>query len=49
MKDWVLSFFADKEDDIFLVNWYKKNIFFEWLAVFGLSSWIALVVATILQ
>jgi hypothetical protein len=49
MKDWVLSFFAEKDDDIFLITWYKKIIFFEWIAVFGLSSWIALVVATILQ
>lgn len=49
MKDWVMEVFTTMSNVDFLSAWYKKIIFFEWLAVFGLSSWLALVVATILQ
>lgn len=49
MKKFVKDFFPVEREELFLVGWYRKIIFFEWVAVFGISSWLAVVVATILH
>lgn len=49
MKQVLVGWVQNKIEQVSFIKYYKEIVYFEWLAIFGLTGWIVAIFFTILH